>query len=102
LPFGTRLEVETDSRTYMLEVLRAGYVMISGHPRHCPEPIVAQLCRPGDSIDARWITEGTSLKYFHPARGVIRTSSVRRISEVSQPALPRRVADVRTQLRSSR
>ena len=78
LPPGTRLQVQTDSRTYELELLGEGDVLISGHPRHCPQPVMAHLCD-GYSKDP-CIMEGTPMKYFHPDRGVIRTSRVRKVT----------------------
>ena len=80
LPRGTRLHVETESRTYELEVLGADDVLISGHPRHCPKPVRARLCHPLDTRDCGSILEGTSLRYIHPERGMIRTSCVRRVT----------------------
>jgi hypothetical protein len=88
LPFGTHLEVETETRTYKIEVLRGGYMLISGHPRHCPVPLLAKLCRRSDSADVRSITEGSSLKYFHPERGIVRTSPIRRIKETAPESSP--------------
>lgn len=77
---GTRVHVETESRTYEVEFLGADDVLISGHPRHCPQPVRARLCRPVDSRDATPIVAGAALRYIHPERGMIRTSCVRKVT----------------------
>jgi hypothetical protein len=79
LPFGALVEVETKSRTYTIKNLRDGFVSICGHPRHCPEPVVAKLCRSSHAVDTRCISEGMRLAYVHPVRGIIRTSRVQHI-----------------------
>ena len=79
LPPGTRLQVQTASRTYELKLLGEGDVLISGHPRHCPQPIVAHLCDACEPEEL-CIMEGSPLNYFHPDRGMIRTSRVQKVT----------------------
>ena len=80
---GTHLQVETETRTYDLLMLNAGQVMISGHPRHCPEPVRAQLLNGIGAEDPGSIAEGASLRYYHPGLGIIRTSTVRKVTPVN-------------------
>ena len=91
---GTRLEVQTETRTYSIQSLSNGYVLISGHPRHCPTPTVAKLCGQAES-DGGTIAAGKRLKYFQPGCGVIRTSTIQRIRRLSAPtSLLQRLAEV--------
>ena len=43
LPVGAALEVETKNRFYLLENRGSGRMLISGHPRHCPEPVLVHV-----------------------------------------------------------
>jgi hypothetical protein len=40
---GSLIDVETTSRHYRIECLGGGIIRISGHPRFCLTPVVAQL-----------------------------------------------------------
>jgi hypothetical protein len=40
---GSLIDVETTSRHYRIECLGGDMIRISGHPRFCPTPVVAQL-----------------------------------------------------------
>jgi hypothetical protein len=40
---GSLIDVETSSRHYQIECLGGSRIRISGHPRFCPTPVVAQL-----------------------------------------------------------
>jgi hypothetical protein len=40
---GALIDVETTSRHYQIECLGGSMVRVSGHPRFCPTPVVAQL-----------------------------------------------------------
>jgi hypothetical protein len=100
---GTRLEVQTQTRTYSIQNLSNGYVLISGHPRHCPRPIVAKVCgHPCDS-GGRVISEGRRLKYFQPGCGFIHTSVVQSIRCAdTKPSFLERLAEVPRRLLSCR
>jgi hypothetical protein len=85
LPVGAVLEVETKNRSYRLESRGDGRVLISGHPRHCPEPVLVSIhgstwgkCM----LKVRFIGRGMHLEYRHPTRGVIRTSRIREIRQL--------------------
>jgi hypothetical protein len=77
LPEGTVLQVETGNRTYFIEKTDSQQVLISGHPEHCPEPVLADLC--GDGA-----VEGCCLQYLHPKRGIIRTSRIRKVRTLAR------------------
>jgi hypothetical protein len=40
---GSRIDLETKSRHYRIECLGGDKIRISGHPRLCPTPVLAQL-----------------------------------------------------------
>jgi hypothetical protein len=40
---GSLIDVETTSRHYRIECLGGSTIRVSGHPRFCPTPVVAQL-----------------------------------------------------------
>ena len=43
LAAGTRLEVKTASRTYVVEIREKGQVFVSGNPKYCPKPTAVNL-----------------------------------------------------------
>jgi hypothetical protein len=40
---GSLLDVETKTRHYRIECVGGNEVRISGHPEHCPDPVLARL-----------------------------------------------------------
>lgn len=40
---GSMIDLETSSRHYQVECLGGNKVMISGHPKYCPEPVEARI-----------------------------------------------------------
>jgi len=40
---GSMIDVETVSRHYRIECLGGSTIRVTGHPRYCPTPVVAQL-----------------------------------------------------------
>ena len=77
LPVDAVLEVETKNRSYRLKSRGDGRVLISGHPRHCPEPVLVRIHGSTWSqsmLKAPLIGRGMHLEYWHPTHGVIRTS----------------------------
>jgi len=85
LPLGTMLEVETRNRKYEMKILAGDRVLISGHPKYCPEPVVVFLCFASASSDTRQLSEGTNLSYWHPHHGMIITSPVQQIRCAAPP-----------------
>jgi hypothetical protein len=79
---GLVLRVETKSRDYRIECLGGSAVLISGHPRHCPDPVPARL---QGSVDREGILElgflrtGTRLIVFLNGDSPITTSKVLRL-----------------------
>ena len=85
LPTGAVLEMETKNRLYRLENRGDGRMLISGHPQHCPEPLLVKVNGStwGKSmLKLRFIGRGMHLEYRHPTRGLIRTSRIREIREL--------------------
>ena len=86
LPVNALLEVETKHHRYQIENRGDGEVMISGHPEYCPEPVLVQLN--GSTwgtpmIKVRFIGRGMGMEFHHPTRGIIRTSRVQEIRELT-------------------
>lgn len=84
LPVGAVVEVETANHQYRLEYRGDGQVLISGHPKFFPEPLLAYL--QGSTwgtalLKWRFIGRGMRLELLHPEYGVIITSPVREIRE---------------------
>ena len=73
LPVGAAIDVITANRTYTIENRGQGRMLISGHPRYCPEPVLVDQVGP-------LITPGMCLTWSHPDYGRIRTSPVEQIS----------------------
>ena len=84
---GSTLEVETNSRVYLLRSCGKDQMLISGHPEHCPDPILVKVHGStwGHSmLKLRYIGRGMRLEYRHPTRGIIRTSRIRDVREIPE------------------
>jgi hypothetical protein len=84
LPVGAVLDVQTSNNVYRIEHRGDGEVLISGHPDICPEPILVTFY--GSTwgtpmLKIRFIGRDMRMEFFHPERGIIRTSRVRDIQE---------------------
>jgi hypothetical protein len=91
LPVGCVLEMETRNHFYELENRGNGKVLIMGHPKFCPEPVLVHVN--GSTwgramLKLRFIGRGMFLEFDHPEFGVVRTSRIQEIRE-----LPRVRAD---------
>lgn len=79
LPVGASVVVATGHHSYRMENLGDGNILISGHPKYCPQPVEAKL---HGSIGAdgylKWRYIGTGLQMmFEPAgHEAVRTSPV--------------------------
>lgn len=85
LPLGAVLEVQTRYRLYLLQNRGDGRMLIFGHPKHCPRPVLVDVYGStwGQSMmKVRFIGRGMHLEYRHPAHGVIRTSRIQDIREL--------------------
>ncbi len=71
LPIGAVLEVRTGGHTYRMVNRGDGRVLISGHPRHCPVPVLALL--------ADTLMRGMRLQFEIPHHGVVATSPIEEV-----------------------
>ena len=86
LKVGDLLELETKNRTYIIENRGNGQILISGHPKYCPQPTPVELYGStwgGIILKPRFIGRHMQLAFRHPQHGVIRTS---RIEEIRRPS----------------
>jgi|SRR5579872_2018245 len=100
LPIGTVLDVQTSNTLYRIENRGDGEVLISGHPEICPTPI--RVVFYGSTwgtpmLKLRFIGRDMRMEFFHPEKGIVRTSRVRDIQEraasrESEPALIRKAS----------
>ena len=89
LGVGAVVEAVTGHHTYRLENSGNGDVLISGHPVYCPEPVLVELHGSigDDQMIKMWfIGRGMRLVFGHPQFGVVRTSRVREIHELTSSA----------------
>lgn len=89
LPIGTVLNVQTANTLYQLENRGDGEVLISGHPEICPDPVLVNFH--GSTWGSAMLKMGfvgreMSLEFRHPEKGLVRTSRVREIRELSGPS----------------
>ncbi|MBZ5675397.1 MAG: hypothetical protein LAP61_14245 [Acidobacteriia bacterium] len=100
LPVGAVLDVQTSNTLYRIENRGDGEVLISGHPEICPTPVLVSFH--GSTwgtpmLKVRFIGRDMRMEFFHPERGVVRTSRVRDIweqtaSNVAETALMRKAS----------
>jgi hypothetical protein len=97
---GAVLDVQTSNTLYRIENRGDGEVLISGHPEICPTPVLVSFH--GSTwgtpmLKVRFIGRDMRMEFFHPERGVVRTSRVRDIweqtaSNVAETALMRKAS----------
>lgn len=86
---GSRIDVETKSRHYLIECLGGNSVRISGHPEYCPEPVAAQLQGSVDregSLELGFIGRGMRMMFLIGDHRPVTTSRV--LSVHVEPAKP--------------
>jgi hypothetical protein len=81
---GAILDVRTSNNVYRIENRGDGEVMISGHPEICPTPVLVSFH--GSTwgtpmLKMRFIGREMRMEFFHPEKGLVRTSRVRDIRE---------------------
>lgn len=79
LNVGAVLEVETKNRVYRVENRANGRILISGHPKYCPGPVLAKLVGStwdGSMVKLGFIGRGMRLEFRHPVFGVVLTSRI--------------------------
>ncbi|MBI3693430.1 MAG: hypothetical protein HY238_01125 [Acidobacteria bacterium] len=94
LGVGAALEVETRNRRYRVEKRGDNQILIHGHAKFCPDPVVVELRGStwgGSMMKEGFIGRGMRLEFRHPSFGVILTSRIKDIRECV-----RKPADVRT------
>ena len=84
LPVGAVLDVQTSNTLYRVENRGDGEVLISGHPEICPTPVLVSFH--GSTwgtpmLKVRFIGRDMRMEFFHPEKGIVRTSRVRDIWE---------------------
>jgi hypothetical protein len=86
LEVGAVVEAVTGHHTYRIENRGRGEVLISGHPVYCPEPVQVELYGSvGESHEIKmwFIGPGMKLEFRHPVFGLVQTSRVREIHQLS-------------------
>ena len=86
LAVGAVVEVVTNHHTYRLENRGRGEVLISGHPVYCPEPVQVELygsIGEAHEIKMWFIGPGMRLEFRHPVFGLVQTSRVREIHQLT-------------------
>src|ERR1041384_1594458 len=86
LPLGAVLNVQTANTLYRIENRGDGEVMISGHREICPEPVRVNFH--GSTwgtpmLKVRFVGREMHMEFGHPEKGIVRTSRVRDIEELS-------------------
>ena len=93
---GEELEVETQNRRYRILNRGGGRVLISGHPRYCPQPLPAYIHGStwgGSMLKTRFIGRGMCLEFGPVGGRVITTSRIVEIRAI--PAKQEQAADDR-------
>ena len=86
LTVGATLELKTANRTYLLKNLGQGRMRIQGHPKYCPRPVTVEVHGStwrNSMIKMHYIGRGMFLEFRHPELGLMRTSRIEEIREVS-------------------
>jgi len=88
LETGAVLEVTTRNHTYTVENRGDGQILISGHPKYCPEPVLVRFN--GSTwgtpmIRRRFIGREMRMEFWHPVFGILLTSEVSEIRELPLP-----------------
>ncbi len=86
MPTGTKLVIQTVNRQYLLETREGCEALLSGHPRHCPEPVGVTLYGSGSRtvrFVPGFIGPGRRLTVWYPSGLVVRTSRVREVRRLN-------------------
>jgi len=98
LPPATVLEIETQNHCYQVVLLDENNVLISGHPKYCPEPIRVAISGStwgGSMLKRRFVGRGMHLEFRHPEYQTPIVTS--RVQEIREP----RVKQVQNQFLGS-
>src|SRR5204863_4559478 len=69
LPIGAVLKVETENRFYFIENRGNGQVLIDGHPKFCPQPVLVYLHGStwrNSMLKMHFIGRGMYMEFRHP------------------------------------
>jgi hypothetical protein len=86
---GSRLEISTANRVYLLSHVEPGKAEISGHPVYCPTPLRVDLMGTrwlNEAIHDCYITPGMRLQFVDKRARTILTSEIRSFRIVDSPA----------------
>ncbi len=87
LAVGAVVEFKTEHHLYHVENFGDGKVLMSGHPKYCPEPVPVYLygsAAGNPPAKMRFIGKGMRIEFRHPTLGEIRTSQVQEIFTAEQ------------------
>ena len=79
VPVGAVILVETENRTYRIELRDGRTAYISGHPEFCPEPtcvIIRGSHWGGSMLKMGYVGRGMHLEFQHPEYKTISTSRI--------------------------
>jgi hypothetical protein len=79
LPAGSRVDVETKNRHYLIECLGGNAIRISGHPEYCPTPVPGKLQGAADKhglLEPGLIGRGKYLQFLLDDHRPVTTSRV--------------------------
>ena len=86
VPVAGKLEIQTENRSYTLVNRGGGEVLISGHPKFCPEPVPVKVHGSnwgGCMLKADFLGRGMCMEFQHPGyKGPIITSRIVELRQV--------------------
>ena len=85
LPPATVLRIQTQHHDYTAVTLAENSVLISGHPKYCPEPVLVAITGSswgGSMLKSGFVGRGMHLEFSHPTYRVpITTSRIKDVRE---------------------
>lgn len=92
LPPATVLQIQTQHHSYTAITTSGRSVLISGHPKYCPRPVLVAINGStwgGSMLKCGFVGRGMHLEFSHPQyRTPIITSRIQEIRESAQPHHP--------------
>ncbi len=89
---GVRLEIQTQHRWYTVINCGHGWVLISGHPKYCPQPLLVRILGSnwgGSMLKTAFIGRSMHLEFQHPEYDApVITSRIREIKETPYAMVP--------------
>ena len=104
LPIGAVLDVQTANTQYRIENRGEGAVLISGHSEICPLPVLVNFYGStwgSAMLKMRFVGREMHMEFFHPEKGIVRTSRVREIRERSASGMSEGMAETALLRRAS-